>query len=198
MGNRAERGGKNLNRRKRRERREEVEANLSRNHLLLSLSPRFLLPFFVPFVSFCSIPVPFFGRAQTIGRLRSHPVGDRCRPFSLWSGRTFGDRASSSSKMTYISVRRASYFFAFLAVFLVDFFVAFFAVFFAAAIEMAPCLCASDSPKQHNSGRIFEECRVQSFVFAKDFRKSSHLQLASKLPWILGRGHSHHCLCVLD
>jgi hypothetical protein len=37
-------------------------------------------------------------------------------------------------------VRRASYFFAFLAVFLVDFFVAFFAVFFAAAIEMAPCL----------------------------------------------------------
>lgn len=38
-------------------------------------------------------------------------------------------------------VRRASYFFAFLAAFLVDFFVvAFFAVFFAAAIEMAPCL----------------------------------------------------------
>ena len=94
------------------------------------------------------------------------------------------------------SVRRASYFFAFLAVFLVDFFVAFF--FFAAAMEMAPCLCASDTPKRHNSGRIFEKCRVQSFVLAKDFRKSSRLQLASELPWILVELHSHHCLCVLD
>jgi len=98
--------------------------------------------------------------------------------------------------MTYISVRRASYFFAFLAGFLVDFFVAFF--FFAAAMEMAPCLCASDTPKRHNSGRIFEKCRVQSFVLAKDFRKSSRLQLASELPWILVELHSHHCLCVLD
>ena len=66
---------------------------------LPSLCPS--LPFFVPFVSFCSIPISHFERAQTIGRLRSHPVGDRCRPFSLWSGRTFGDRISSSSETTY-------------------------------------------------------------------------------------------------
>ena len=94
------------------------------------------------------------------------------------------------------SVRRASYFFAFLAVFLVDFFVAFF--FFAAAMEMAPCLCASDTPERHNSGRIFEKCRVQSFVLAKIFRKSSHLQLASEHPWIPVELHSHRCLCLLD
>ena len=98
--------------------------------------------------------------------------------------------------MTCLVVRRASYFF--LAVFLADFFVAFFAVFFAAAMEMAPCLWASVSPKRHNSGRIFEECRVQSVVLAKDFRKSSHLQLASELPWILVELHSHHCSCHLD
>ena len=100
--------------------------------------------------------------------------------------------------MTCRGVRRASYFFAFLAAFLVDFFVAFFAVFFAAAMEMAPCLCASDTPKRHNSGRIFEKCRVQSFVLAKDFRKSSRLQLASEHPWILVELHLHHCLCLLD
>lgn len=98
--------------------------------------------------------------------------------------------------MTCLVVRRASYFF--LAVFLADFFVAFFAVFFAAAMEMAPCLWASVSPKRHNSGRIFEKCRVQSIVLAKNFRKSSHLQLASELPWILVELHSHHCSRWLD
>jgi hypothetical protein len=90
----------------------------------------------------------------------------------------------------------ACYFF--FAAFFVDFFAAFFAVFFAAAMEMAPCLCASDSPKRHNSGRIFEKCRVQSIVLAKNFRKSSHLQLASELPWILVELHSHHCSFRLD
>src|SRR5205823_5717989 len=74
-----------------------------------------------------------FDRRKNLGRQRSLPVGDRCRPFSLWSGRNFGVRPACPPKRSGRRVRRASYFFAFLAVFLVDFFVAFFAVFFAAA-----------------------------------------------------------------
>ena len=65
-----------------------------------------------------------------IGRRRSHPCGDRCRPFSLWSGRSFGDYRGGHQAMAFAPAgRESSYFFFFFAEdFLADF---FFAGFFA-------------------------------------------------------------------
>src|SRR6185436_13697323 len=124
---------------------------------------------------FCHLPP-----RKNLGRLRSHPVGDRCRPFSLWS-----ERSEAAPRLAFqgwpCPAPPAK-------LLLLGSLLGGLLGLLRGLLRHGHGSLSGERPvlhKRHNSGRIFEKCRVQSFVLAKDFRKSSYSPLASSPPWIL-------------